>query len=157
MSETSILIEKYLQGDLTKDERQRLKEWVLAKEEHRVFFKNRIREHDRNSSMDFDPEAAFLKFSGAITPRKSKKGIPVHILRYAAVFAILLALGFFMKSRFLDDTLPTKNSVAKEQLVLPGIEGIVLKLDDGSTQEINSESDGLVQDAQGNAVSYTHL
>ncbi len=153
MSETSILIEKYLQGHLTKDERQRLKEWVLAKEEHRALFKKCIREHDRNSSMDFDPEAAFLKFSGAITPRKSKKRIPGHILRYAAVFAILLALGFFMKSRFLDDTLPTINSVAKEQPVLPEKEGIVLKLDDGSTQEINSESDGLVQDAQGNVIA----
>ncbi len=154
MSETSILIEKYLQGDLTKDERQRLKEWVLTNEENRVFFMKRIGEHDRNSSTDFDPEAAFLKFSGAIAPRKSKKRILMHIFRYAAVFAILLALGLLMKARFLDDNLPNNNnSVAKEQPVFPEKEGIVLKLDDGSTQEIDSESDGLVLDAQGNVIA----
>ncbi len=153
MTEKSILIEKYLKGDLTKEERQRLKEWVLAKEEHLVFFKNRIREHDRTSFSGFDPEKAFDKFSGAISEKKSRKKIPAHILRYAAVFAILLALGLFIKSSFLDDSLPTKNSVVKEQPVLPKKEGIVLKLDDGSTQKIDSESDGHVQDANGNIIA----
>ncbi|SDE64257.1 FecR family protein [Pricia antarctica] len=153
MCETSVLIEKYLQGELTKAERQKLMEWVLAKEENRVFFKNRIREYDRNCSTDFDHEAAFLKFSGAITTKKSKKRIPFHIFRYAAVFAILLASAIFVKSHFLDNPQPTDNRVTKEQPIFPDKEGIVLKLDDGSTQEIDSESDGLVQDAQGNVIA----
>lgn len=153
MAEKSILIEKYLHGNLTKEERQRLKEWVLAEEEHMVFFKNRIRDHDRASFSDFDPEAAFHTFSDTIAKRKSPKRISLHILRYAAVFAILLALGFFMKSRFLDDSLPTENSLVKEQEVLPEKEGIVLKFGDGSMQKIDSKSEGLVKDAQGNVIA----
>lgn len=153
MSEKSNLIEKYLQGDLTKDERQKLKEWVLAKERHMVFFKNRIRDHKATSFSDFDPEAAFHVFSGAIAERKSQKRIPVHMLRYAAVFAMLLALGFFMKSRFLDGSLPTENSIAKERSILPEKRGVVLKLGDGSMQEIDSKSEGLVQDVQGNIIA----
>lgn len=153
MSTTSILIEKFLKGDLTEDERKKLKKWVLAKEEHRAFFKTRIREHDRTSFTAFDAENAFQRFSAIIDKRKSGTRFPVTLLKYAAVFAILLALGLLMRNNFMDENAATEKSIAKDHTNPPKEEGIVLKLEDGSTQKIDSKSDGIVEDAQGNVVA----
>lgn len=153
MSEASILIEKYLQEDLTEVERQKLMEWVLAEEHHKAFFENRISEHDFTSSADFDTKAAYKLFSDRFATKKTKKIIPLHYFKYAAVGTILLALALFMKSRLLEDTLSPNNGVTVEQSIDAGEKGIVLKLGDGSTQNIDSKSNGLVQDVKGNVIA----
>ncbi|MGB7395639.1 MAG: FecR domain-containing protein [Pricia sp.] len=168
MMEKSILIEKFLEGNLTKEERKELEGWVLSQKKNRILFEQRIREHHRTSQMDFDAEKAFRTFSDTIEKRKSKTNIPgttfklgtfprpITVLKYAAVIAVLLALGFLMKDTITDGFFDSQNNILKNNPTVtsaPEKEGILLKLQDGSTHEIDSESDGTVQDAQGNVIA----
>ena len=159
MSEIKIIIEKYLHGNISVEERERLQKWILASEDNKKLFEHYIREYDRNMHLDFDVQDAFQRFSETVDKRKSgsdgSRGFfaPKRWLKYAAVLTILLALGLWIKNEVGKTTIATDNKLSQKETVQPKKEGIVLKLADGTVQEIDSRSDGSVTDTQGNIVA----
>jgi ferric-dicitrate binding protein FerR (iron transport regulator) len=148
------LIKKYFDGTLTAEERKLLKKWVLDSDENRRLFKKEIIALDLQSENDFDVEAAFERFSQSTLQKRSvTKVIRMHtFLKYAAVFAGLLALGLFSKFLITQDTTNTQ-----EQMVItqPSLENdaIVIKLADGTTQILDEHGTNSIMDAQGNLIA----
>ncbi|WP_339710624.1 FecR family protein [uncultured Kriegella sp.] len=147
-----MLIDKFISCTISPEERKTLEQWVLESEANMSFFKNRVKESSGKTSTDFDAELGFLRFSETL---KSKKKAPNRfhkVLRYAAVLAILLSIGVLTKQQLFPAPKTQIKVVENEEKILIG-DDVVIKLADGTTKILNSESNETVTDAYGNIVA----
>lgn len=128
------LIDKYLNGNLSRRERIRLKNWVMKEPKHLKIFKERIRSHSFVIPIHFDSDKAFENFYLKLQLKKRKRRI--QLISMAASFTVLLALGvLYLNSEVNNEN----NSVVSEQSK-DNLKQIQITLPDGSKQIINKKS-----------------
>ncbi|MBQ4913862.1 FecR domain-containing protein [Maribacter sp. MMG018] len=148
-----LLIDKFINRTISSKEREVLKKWVLEDDANMVLFKNRIKESGREISHSFDSDLAYQKFLNTIKSKKQPSNLFRTVFKYAAVIVILLAIGILVKQELINDVFePSITVTDKDAKVTRGNE-IVIKLADGTTKILNSESNEVVTDTKGNIIA----
>lgn len=153
MSQYHLLIDKFIDGSISSEEREILERWVLENEANMSFFKSCLKESKRRIPADFDADLAYRRFSETL---KSKKKAPKPFrtkLKYAAVIVLLLSIGVLAKRQLFPDSSETSITVVESDKKAPVGNDIVIKLADGTTKVLNSEGNETVTDANGNIVA----
>ncbi|UJH68561.1 FecR family protein [Allomuricauda sp. SCSIO 65647] len=152
MSKFHLLIDKFIDHSISKEEREALEQWIQESESNMAFFKSRLKESNRKISAGFDTESAYQRFLETLTSKK-KTSTPFHsILRYAALLILLFTIGFLVKRQLIDQN-QTSTKVVESQKEIDVGNNIVIKLADGTTKVLSSEGDEEVTDAKGNIVA----
>lgn len=152
MHKYHLLIDKFISCTISPEEGKILERWVLESEANRSFFKNRVKESSRETSTDFDAKLGFLKFSKTLESKKRAPNRFRNILRYAAVLTMLLTIGVLTKRQLFPTPKTQIKVVEKEEKILIG-DDVVIKLGDGTTKILNSESNEALTDTHGNIVA----
>lgn len=152
MSQHHLLIDRFIDGSISTEEREILERWVLENEANMSFFKSRLKESGRKTSVNFDADLAYRRFSETLKSKK-KTPRPCTILKYAAVLVILFAVGFLAKLQLLPNSSGTSITVVENDKKAPDGNDIVIKLADGTTKVLNPEGNDKVTDADGNIVA----
>ncbi|SDF18101.1 FecR family protein [Pricia antarctica] len=153
MSQYHLLIDKFIDGSISSEEREVLERWVLENEANMSFFKSRLKESNRRIPADFDADLAYRRFSETL---KSKKKAPEPfrtILKYAAVLVILFSIGVLAKRQLFPKSSGSSVTVVENDKDAPVGNDIVIKLADGTTKVLNSEGNETVMDADGTIVA----
>ena len=130
------LIDKYLDGNLSKSERKYLKSWVVKDPEHLKIFKERIRSHSFVIPIPFDSDKAFENFYEKLQLKKRQHKRRLQVISFAASFAVLIASGvFYINSKEITNTANISDREANESL-----KQIQITLPDGSKQLIDKKS-----------------
>ncbi len=153
MSKYDKLIEKFIDGKLSDQERETLKKWVLEKEQNRTFFKNAIRDSRKELAQDFNAASAFQKFSKTVYTKKTAPNTFYAVLKYAAVITILVTTGFFVKQEFSGDKNNTVITSIGKQIDLSEGSEIIIKLADGTTKILSSTGTETISDATGKVIA----
>ncbi|WP_394750128.1 FecR family protein [Spongiimicrobium salis] len=155
MQKPVVLIDKFLNHEISDQEREILKKWVEESDEHRIAFKEHIQTFDLQAMEKVDSDAAYQKFLKSISQKTAKRKVRTPIYRYAAIFIALCSLGWFALYLINSNTDPAIDAVVIEKDFLPQ-EQIVLKLADGSTETITTAANGIVTDKEGNIIANTN-
>lgn len=132
------LIDNYLNGNLSINERKRLENWVMKSPEHLKIFKKRVRSHSFVIPMNFDSDKAFEKFYTKLQLKKRQRRRRFRIISIAASLTVLIALGFlYQKSEI---TIDKKNSLSSTKQANESLKHIQITLPDGSQQLIDKKS-----------------
>lgn len=153
MSKYHLLIDKFINSTISPDEREVLERWVRQSESNQTFFKNRLKDSGRRLSVDFDADLAYQRFTESLKSKKKSPRLYHRIFKYAAVLAVMLAIGFIAKQQLASDDSKTSIKVVETEEKTPIGDDIVIKLADGSTKILNSEGHEVVTDAKGNVVA----
>lgn len=161
MSKHDLLIDKFIGGTLSSDEREVLKEWLLADESNMSHFKNRLKETSREISVDFDAEQAYEKFISRIKPSTNRPKAHFTLLKYAAIITILISIGFLAKQRYGEVQINSFNKTVDKQNQSSIENEVVIKFSDGSTrklteneQDITADDGVVVASKKGNTLSF---
>lgn len=141
MQEFELLIVKFLDKTISKDERKVLEDWILERESNMIFFKNCIKNSNKKSSIDFDSEAAYRKFSAVVESKGPKKLIPASVFKYAAILITVLTIGFLANEMDIfhqQDTIPIIGSSSEDQ---KNENNIIITLSDGSEKMVSANED----------------
>lgn len=154
MQNLAALTEKYINGTLTKKERNTLKKLVLKKKENLDYFKQKLVGRSQHQLYhDFDATAAFETFE-SILDAKSPKGFGIRRwLPYAASFLgilMVLAIAFLRK-----DLLPTTTEITDSEKQATEVNKIMLTLADGSKKILDSHHNATVVEKDGTPVVRT--
>ncbi|MBZ9785944.1 FecR family protein [Psychroflexus sp. CAK57W] len=132
------LIDNYLNGNLSINERKRLENWVMKNPEHLKIFKKRVRSHSFVIPMNFDSDKAFEKFYTKLQLKKRQRRRRFRIISIAASLTVLIVLGFlYQKSEIIIDK---KNSLSSTKQANESLKHIQITLPDGSQQLIDKKS-----------------
>ncbi len=149
--EIAKIVAKYLQNSIEPREQAILDKWLNESEDHRVLFgqicsKSKI-DKKLSSYSRIDWEKDYQEFIEKRN-RKRTRFVPVRkFLRYAALFAIPLALG---ASLLFWDSI---NSVLfSDPVIPPGFSKATLVLADGKTYELNKDSTYTIYEVDGSAL-----
>ena len=143
------LIIKKLTGKLSKREERAFEEWFQRSDSNKEMFaklKTLEEEGTDLSKLEFsDAENAWdriLQKHHAVRLRKRKKGKFLSLIKYAAVFAgmLLLGYGYFDYTR------------SKEKVVLPSPDVITLQLDNGDIRVLPEKGSRTIVDKEGGVV-----
>ncbi|MFI0429099.1 FecR family protein [Mariniflexile sp. HMF6888] len=151
MQKYILLIDKFLNRTISSKERKVLKKWILENDDNMKFFKNRIKEFSQNTKQDFDADMAYQRFLNILKSKEKTPKLFHTVLRYAAVFVVLLAIGFLTKNLLsMSNIKPSEKLIGND--IIKG-SNIVVKLADGSTKVLKSEGDEKIADAKGNIIA----
>lgn len=153
MSKPLLLIDRFLEGSISPEERTALKNWVFESESNMAFFKKRIKESRQDSSLDFDSDLAYQRFLKSL---KSEKNSTKHfrtLLKYAALLAILLTTGFYINRNLQSGSFSTSTKVVESEKAPNTSEEIVITFSDGNSKALSSEAAEKVTDSKGNIVA----
>ena len=153
MSPHHLLIDKFIDGSISLEERKILERWVLESKANISFFKSRLKESGQKTSADFNADLAYKEFSETLKSKKKASKPLRTILKYAAVLVILFSIGFLTKRQLFPDSSGSSVTIVENDKKLPFEKGIVIKLADGTTKALDSESNETVTDAKGNIVA----
>lgn len=161
MSKHDLLIDKFIGGTLSSDEREVLKEWLLADESNMSHFKNRLKETSREISVDFDAEQAYEKFISRIKPSTNRPKAYFALLKYAAIITVLISIGFLAKQRYGEVQINSLNKTVDKQNQSSIENEVVIKFSDGSTrkltendQDVTADDGVVVASKKGNTLSF---
>lgn len=161
MSKHDLLIDKFIGGTLSSDEREVLKEWLLADESNMSHFKNRLKETSREISVDFDAEQAYEKFISRIKPSTNRPKAYFTLLKYAAIITVLISIGFLAKQRYGEVQINSLNKTVDKQNQSSIENEVVIKFSDGSTrkltendQDVTADDGVVVASKKGNTLSF---
>ncbi len=149
-----LLFDKFLTNDLSVAEREELKVWVQESEANANAFKQYIRKFDIETSVEGDPEKAHQLFLKQIGEKGGKRKTRMQFYKYAAVFIVLLGIGWatqqaVQKDKFLS---PNPKNV-QQQPFIKKQEQITITLADGTKTTLTPDIKGQVRDEQGNVVA----
>ncbi|RKN83451.1 FecR family protein [Ulvibacterium marinum] len=153
MSKYHLLIDKFINRTISSDERKTLEKWILESEANLNFFRNRIKESNRKISVDFDADLAYKRFSENLKSRNKTPKLFHAVLKYAAMFAILFAIGFLAKRQLLPTSSEISIDAVKNEQKKPTGNDIIIKLADGTAKVLSSEGNEKVTDANGKIVA----
>ncbi len=150
------LIQKFLDGTITSEERSKLKKWLSKSKHNLSFFKTQIRKSYLDSSLSFDSNKAYERFVAEIekNPRPLRK-LSFTKVRVAAVLVGIMTIGYFVSQSIFTSTPDSEAFEVSESTMLDGAddERITITLADGSTKVIDPNSMETLLDADGNIVA----
>lgn len=153
MHKYHLLIDKFMNGTISPIERKALEKWVWDTETNMSIFKIYVKENYRKISGDFDSDLAYERFFETVKSKKSSSNRFSTLLKYAAVFTVLLTVGFIAKKILISNVSQTTIKVVEnEKKTYLGNE-IVIKLADGTTKILSSAENEVVSDTNGNIVA----
>lgn len=140
------IIIKYLSNNANTQELDTLSDWILVKDNERIF-EDYVRLHlEIITSMNgSDTDTIKKNLLRKIRRDKYRKNI-LETMRYAAVGLLFLVLGFY----FLQE-----RSAKTEQILVPKEESITITLDNGEIQTLGLDENKNLEDAEGNVIG-TH-
>lgn len=148
------LIAKHISGELTAEENARLSEWRKDSPEHEALFQkicseNQLhRQVQRNRS--FDSAKGWKEVEKRIH-KSQRLSMRTRLLSYAAVIMLPLVLaGIF--TRFISSSLFIEENNIEAQAIQPGSQRATLTLDNGQTIYLDSHSDEMLEQTNGNRV-----
>lgn len=145
------LISRSQQGTLTAEEQTQLDEWIAASEEHRQVWMElndpNVQQQQVRALAQFDETAALERFL-ADKPEKTKVRF-LYRWKWAAAI-LVLALGV---TTYFSLTNQTKRANIARHDVLPGKNGAILTLADGSQLVLDSMGDGKIATQHGTEIS----
>lgn len=153
MTKYHLLIDKFINRTISSDEKEVLEKWILKNEANMTIFRNRLKESSRKLSVDFDTDLAYERFSENLRSRNKTPKLFHTVLKYAAILAILLTIGFLAEQQLLPISSEGSIETFKNDQKKPIGDDIVIKLADGTTKVLNSEGDEKVTDANGKIVA----
>lgn len=148
------LIDKYLEGSLSKRERKTLIKWVKEDQSHLNHFKSRIRSYSYVIPMRFDSEKAFNKFYLKIKKKEIRKKRRQSYLAIAASLTLLLGLGtvyHFTNFDFQDHTPEVTTPEPLDEMP----QRIQITLADGTKQTLQKNANVVIMDSLGNTIAET--
>jgi transmembrane sensor len=150
------LISRSQQGLLTADEQDKLDEWIAASDEHRQLWMELndpdVQQQNVRAIARFDETAALERFLSNKPPKSN-----VHRMRFLHTWkwaAAVLVLGLGVSTYFLL-TRSTRNfdRKAAQQDILPGKNGAILTLADGTQLVLDSLGEGKIATQNGTQIS----
>lgn len=148
------LIAKYVSGELTTEEEARLSEWRKGSPEHEALFQKicseeHLRKQAQRSRL-FDPAEGWKKVEKRIHANQ-RWSMSTRLLSYAAAIMLPIILaGAFI--RFISPTLfPERNAITAQD-IQPGSPRATLTLDNGQTIYLDSHTDEMLEQTNGNRV-----
>ncbi|CAN0584398.1 unnamed protein product, partial [Ectocarpus sp. 12 AP-2014] len=148
------LIQKFLNGTISTKEREILKIWVNKSEKNTLLFKEEVKSKEDFSTVRFDSDLAFEKFTKEIQKKTEKQKSKFGLLKYAAVIVIIIASAIFFKLTTTENKTNVANTIVDESNVgRSGMEEITITLADGSTTIIGKEEDLAVMDVNGTIIA----
>ncbi|MEG3659934.1 FecR family protein [Arenibacter palladensis] len=142
-----------MDNTISPKERKALEKWVGENESNMSIFKNYVKENYVTISKDFDSDQAYKRFFETI---KSKKYTSNHfhsLVRYAALFMVLLTVGYIAKRFVFSDVSQTSIKVVENEKKIYLGNDILIKLADGTTKTLSPDGNDVVSDANGNVVA----
>lgn len=153
MSKYHLLIDKFLKRTISREERKMLKAWVSESDENMSFFKKNIKEFDYAKIHDFDSDLAYEKFMVEVGSKNKPHRTLRTLLKYAAVFAILLTIGILTNKAFIGKKTKPSTELSGTDEKLPVGNDIIIKMADGSVKTIKADGNEIIMDADGNIVA----
>lgn len=153
MHDYELLVDKFLNKTISKQEREVLEKWILESDSNVTFFKNQIKESNYSTSLDFDSDAAYQKFNATLKSKKPKQLLQVSILKYAAVFIALMTIGFFAKRTILDTNNDSIPAVVDGEIKKSNDNNVIITLSDGSTKVLTPDDTNLITDKDGKVIA----
>lgn len=148
------LIDKYLSQSISEEEKRILGSWVFANEENMNFFKNQVRNFNKQTDVDFDALSSYQDFIRKTGLKDKRRSVFMKPMKYAAIFLMLLGTGLFLKKEFLVE--PQKEvqvSSTLEKELNYDEDSIVLKLSDGTSKVLSADGGEVVLDKNGNVIA----
>ncbi|WP_149276253.1 FecR family protein [Pareuzebyella sediminis] len=153
MSKHLLLIDRFLEGSISPDERIALKNWVLESESNMDFFKKRIKESSQDISFDFDSDSAYQKFLKSLESGKKSKKHVQKLLKYAAILAILLTSGIYINRQLKSSASTTPIKVVESKETPKTGQEIMITFSDGNSKTLSSDATEKVTDSKGNIIA----
>lgn len=138
------LIDKYLKGALSHDEREKLISWVSLSADNLEFFKSYINSQTHVLPINIDKNKAFENFLVAINQKKRRR--KYQWLSVACLLLILLSVGLIKTNLLSDDTKLSSNEIED-------IRQIQITFADGNKQSINKDLDIKFIDSLGKTIA----
>ena len=147
------LIDKYLKQTISEEEKKVLGLWVFAKDKNMIFFKNQVANYNKTIVVDFDSLTSYHRFSEKVGLKKSRNNNFFKVLKYAAVFILLIGLGVIFTTNPLNE--PKERIIMAKSHIKKEIDenAIVLTLSDGSSKVISANGEEVILDKQGNIIA----
>ncbi len=148
------LINKFLSGAISKEERALLDSWVFENDANKEYFKNQIKAYSKNVSIDFDSVYPYQKFTKNIASKKAKVIVIRNVMKYAAAVILLLAIGLFVAKNQWDQK-PIEDKVVDIQENNKNLDKneIILTLPDGTSKVISTNGEEIVLDEKGKVLA----
>ena len=153
MHNYQLLIDKFMDNTISSEERKALEEWVWENETNMTIFKNYVKENYIKITADFDSDLAYKKFLKTVKSKKNSSNRFYTLLKYAAVFTVLLTVGFVAKKILISNASQTSIKVVENEKQIYLGNDILIKLADGTTKILSSDGNDVVSDANGNVVA----
>lgn len=137
-------INKYLQGNLSKEERENLISWVKLSSNNLEYFKSYIRSQTYVLPLDIDKKIAFQVFQKKI--RRKSRIKKYKLISIAAIFLVLLSIGLIginSLSNAKKISKAYKEDIRQLQITFP----------DGKKQSINKDLDIKFIDSTGKTIA----
>lgn len=150
------LIVKYLTNEATIDDLNTLSNWIEDKNNQQLF-RDFVKIHFETSTILAENDVDGIK--KALLAKIEEERKPVYIfdfksiLKYAAVLAFLLGLGYFY---LINSESTNDENVAVEEVLTSDSEAITILLDDGTTKIIDSDAEDILTDSSGNLIGAQH-
>lgn len=138
------IINKYLQGNLSKEEREKLISWVKFSKSNLEHFKSYIRSQTHVLPLDIDKKIAFQAFQKKI--RRQSRIKKYKLISIAAIFLVLLSTGLIgINNLSKDEKLSKayKEDIRQLQITFPN----------GKKQSINKALDIKFMDSMGKTIA----
>ena len=147
MTEHDILIQKFVNNQLSTLEKVELQEWVLSNSKNLATFKQKIKEWDAEYQKSFNSKEAYKTFISSTRKRKTKTFTLKKYYKYVAILIISLSLSYYY---FFYQVEPSSDIVQKNTLTK---EEITITFADGSTKVINNDVIDDIKDNKGNVIA----
>jgi len=145
--ETENRIVKYLLNEATAEDLDVLSEWILIKDNERIF-EEFVRTHYEIITAMNEPDTDKIKEALQRRMKKDKNLFRRRkirsLMKYAAVGLVFLALGYFFRQN--------QSKEASSNQLVPKEETITITLDNGAIEALDPTADRKVKDARGNIV-----
>ena len=153
MSKYHILIDKFIDGSISSNERLHLERWILESEVNLMFFKNYLKNSNRKVIADFDADFAYQKFNKTLKSKAKTTKVYYTVMKYAAVLTILLTVGFLAKQQLPPNISETSTKVVENDIKTPIGNKVIIKLPDGTNKLLSPEGDELIKDTNGKMIA----
>jgi hypothetical protein len=147
MTNYDILIQKFVEKQLSTSEKIKLQDWILSDAKNLQTFTNQLNQLEKKQQESFNSEKAFQNFMKEIHKNDKKNFTIKKYYKFAALLIIGLSIGYFLLLK--EENISTVANVKKEVLK----DEITIKLADGSTKIINNDISIDLKDTDGNTIA----
>jgi hypothetical protein len=152
---TAFLIVKYLTKEASFAEMDILSEWVKDPKNKRVFDQYVKIHYEITATMN-EPDIESIK-KNLLKKIKEEKGATIktkywRFFRYAAVFVLLIGVGYWLNESRTKKTGIVLEQPTKGVMLVPKEDSITLDLEDGTVQKINTQQFDVILNTKGHVI-----